>query len=311
MTATQPPHTEALPADTRLRKPQKPMPLGTIDCHAHIFDRFDVYPLAPSAQYRPQLSTREAWFALHDALGVARGVQVQGSPYGFDNSITEDFVREHPSRLRAVGAIALDVSDATLKRLSEAGFVAARMMDQFATGLTTKDLDAIAARVAPFGWHLEINIAKSEDWVALEPKLMNCPVPIGFDHMGRTRGGEGINAPGFQVIRRVLDRRPDCFTKISSWYRLSDVGPPSFADMKSFAQTLLRNNPDQCVWGTNWPHPSISSNMPNDIDLVDQLEEWMPSEEVREKLFVRNPERIYQFQNIPAAPGSAVAPFDA
>jgi hypothetical protein len=27
--------------------------------------------------------------------------------------------------------------------------------------------------------------------------------------------------------------------------------------------------------------------MPNGIDLVDQLEEFMPSEEVREKLFVR------------------------
>jgi hypothetical protein len=90
MITTQPPHTEALPADTRLRKPQKPMPLGTIDCHAHIFDRFDTYPLAPSAKYRPQPSTREAWFALHDALGVARGVQVHGSPYGFDNTITED-----------------------------------------------------------------------------------------------------------------------------------------------------------------------------------------------------------------------------
>lgn len=63
-------------------------------------------------------------------------------------------------------------------------------MDQFATGATTKDLEAVAARVAPYGWHIEINIAKSADWVELEPRLKRCPVPLVFDHLGRVRGGE-------------------------------------------------------------------------------------------------------------------------
>ena len=286
---------QALPADTRLRKPKRALPVGSIDCHAHIFDRFERYAVASAAKYQPLLSTREAWFALHEALGVSRGVQVHGSPYGFDNSITEDFLLEHPSRLRAVGAIPLDVSDATLRRLHQAGFRAARLMDQFATGLTTANLMAIAGRIADFGWHVEINIAKSQDWMALEPLLLACPVPIGFDHLGRPRGGEGVNTPGFQVVRRVLDQRPKCFTKISSWYRLSDTGMPAYADMRPFVETLLRNNPDQCVWGTNWPHPSIAKDMPNDIDLVDQLEEWLPGDAVRERLFAKNAERIYGF----------------
>ena len=116
------------------------------------------------------------------------------------------------------------MSETELKRLDAVGFRAARLMDQFATGATTSDLEAIAARVAPYGWHIEINIMKSADWVDLEPRLRKCPVPLVFDHLGRVRGGEGVNAPGFTVILRLLAERDDRWTKVSSWYRLSDFG---------------------------------------------------------------------------------------
>jgi predicted TIM-barrel fold metal-dependent hydrolase len=271
------------------------LPPGTIDCHAHIFDRFDQYPLAGGRKYSPPLCTREAWFALHQAPGISRGVQVHGSPYGFDNSITLDFVKQHPQRLRAVPAISPDVSDAELKRLDAVGFRAARLMDQFVTGATTRDLEAVARKIAPYGWHIEINIARSEDWVELEPRLRACPVPMVFDHLGRTRGGAGIEAPGFKVIRRLLTGRDDCWTKVSSWYRLSDSGAPDYADMRPFVQAVLGDRPDRCVFGTNWPHPGIHENMPNDCDLVDQLESWLPDESVRVPLFVTNAEKLYRF----------------
>jgi predicted TIM-barrel fold metal-dependent hydrolase len=288
-----------LPPDTRLRKPRRPLPRGTIDCHAHIFDRFERYPLAAARKYSPPLCAREAWMALHAALGVERGVQVHGSPYGFDNSITEDFLQEHPLRFVGVAAVPADVTDADIRRLNSSGFRAARLMDQFATGATTKDLEAIAARVAPYGWHIEINIAKSADWVALEPRLARCPVPLVFDHLGRVRGGEGIDAPGFKVILRQLTGRDDRWTKISSWYRLSDSGAPDCADMRPLALALLRERPDRCVWGSNWPHPGLSTGltvgMPNDADLVDQLESWLPRDALREPLFASNAARLYRF----------------
>lgn len=289
------PDQSPLPPDTRLRPPKRPLPAQTVDCHAHIFDHFDRYPLAGTRKYLPPLCTREAWLELHRVLGVERGVQVHGSPYGFDNSITEDFLLAHPRTMRGVAAIPPDVDAALLKRLDAAGFRAARLMDQFATGATTKDLEALAAKVAPFGWHLEINIAKSADWVGLESRLLACPVPLVIDHMGRTRGSEGINAPGFKVVCRLLDQRKDCYTKISSWYRLSDAPPPQHEDMRPFAQLLLREFPEQCVWGTNWPHPGIHQNMPNDVDLLDILESWLPNESVRVPLFATNAARLYRF----------------
>jgi predicted TIM-barrel fold metal-dependent hydrolase len=168
-------------------------------------------------------------------------------------------------------------------------------MDQFATGATTRDLEAIAARVAPYGWHVEINIMKSADWVGLEPRLARCPVPLVFDHLGRVRGGEGVNAPGFKVILRQLTERDDRWTKVSSWYRLSDSGTPDCTDMKPLVQAVLRERPDRCVWGTNWPHPGLTQWMPNDIDLVDQLESWIQEESMREPLFASNAAKLYRF----------------
>lgn len=282
--------SDVLPPDARLRAPKRPLPPGTVDCHAHIFDRFGRYRFASQKKYTPPLCTREAWLALHAALGVARGVQVHGSPYGFDNSITEDFLREHPGRFVGVAAISPDVQEDELRRLNQAGFRAARLMDQFATGATTADLEAIARRVAPHGWHIEINIARSADWVALEPRLRRCPVPLVFDHLGRVRADEGLDAPGFKVVRRLLAEREDCWTKISSWYRLADRSD----DMRPFVQTLLRERPERCVWGTNWPHPGMTKFMPNDADLVDQLDSWLPSDAVREALFASNAARLYR-----------------
>jgi predicted TIM-barrel fold metal-dependent hydrolase len=289
---------DVLPPDEKLRAPKRALPRGTVDCHAHIFDRLERYPLAPGRKYSPPLCTREAWLALHAALGVDRGVQVHGSPYGFDNSITLDFLAEHRGRFVGVAAISPEVSEDQLKRLDAGGFRAARLMDQFATGATTRDLEAIARRVAPYGWHIEINIANSDDWVELEPRLRRCPVPMVFDHVGRTRGGNGVDSAGFRVIRRLLTERDDCWTKISSFYRLSDSGPPHYADMRPLVQALLADRPDRCVWGTNWPHPGLHDSMPNDADLLDLLESWLPSDALREPLFALNAAKLYRLERL-------------
>jgi predicted TIM-barrel fold metal-dependent hydrolase len=286
---------DVLPPDARLRAPKRALPPGTVDCHAHIFDRFERYPFAGNRKYSPPLCSREAWLALHASLGVARGVQVHGSPYGFDNSITEDFLREQPGRFVGVAQVPPDADAALLRGLDAAGFRAARLMDQFATGATTRDLEAIAARIAPLGWHIEINVLRSADLAELEPRLARCPVPLVFDHLGRVRGGEGLDAPGFKALRRLLAERDDCWVKISSFYRLSDSGPPHYEDMRPLVQALLAERPEHCVWGTNWPHPGLHDTMPNDADLLDLLESWLPNEQVRVPLFASNAARLYRF----------------
>jgi len=284
-----------LPPDANLRPPKRELPRGTIDCHAHIFDRFERHAFAGGRKYSPPRCTREAWLALHASLGVERGVQVNGSPYGFDNSITADFLNEHRGRFLGVAMIDPNIGAAELKRLDAAGFRAARLMDQYPTAATTADLERIANRVAPLGWHIEINIDKANRWIELEPRLRRCPVPLVFDHMGRVRGAEGVNSPGFTVIRRLLSECENCWTKVSSFYRLSDSGPPYYGDMRSFVQTLLKERPERCIWGSNWPHPGLTQFMPNDCDLLDLLESWLPDDSVREPLFAKNAAKLYRF----------------
>jgi 2-pyrone-4,6-dicarboxylate lactonase len=284
-----------LPPDARLRPPRRALPRGTVDTHAHLFDRPERYTFSGERKYSPPLCTREAWLALHASLRVERGVQVNGSPYGYDNSITADFMREHPGRFLGVAMIAPSIGEQDLRQLDAAGFRAARVMDQFPTGATTAVMEAVAARIAPLGWHLEINIAKSDDWVELEPRLRRLPVPLVFDHMGRPRGGAGLDQPGFKVVRRLLTERDDCWTKVSSFYRLSEAGPPDYPDMRPFVQAVLNDRADRCVWGTNWPHPGLTGFMPNDADLLDLLESWIPRDNMRVPLYAANAAKLYRF----------------
>ena len=284
-----------LAPDARLRPPRRALPPKTVDTHAHLFDRPERYAFSGERKYSPPLCTREAWLALHASLGAERGVQVNGSPYGYDNSISADFMREHPGRFLGVAMIPPSIGDQDLRRLDAAGFRAARVMDQFPTGATTAVMEALAARIAPLGWHLEINIAQPDDWVALEPRLARLPVPLVFDHMGRPGGAAGLDQPGFKVVRRLLTGRDDCWTKVSSFYRLSDAGPPDYPDMRPFVQAVLNDRADRCVWGTNWPHPGLTGFMPNDADLLDLLESWIPRDNMRLPLFAVNAAKLYRF----------------
>ncbi len=64
--------------------------------------------------------------------------------------------------------------------------------------------------------------------------------------------------------------------------------------MAPIVKMLLRERPDRCVWGTNWPHPGLQRSMPNDADLVDLLEDWLPSDAIRNALYRTNAERLYR-----------------
>ncbi|HEU4353364.1 MAG TPA: amidohydrolase family protein, partial [Burkholderiales bacterium] len=250
---------DVLPPDARLRRPRRPLPPGTVDCHAHIFDRFDKYRFSssksiprpcvrarPGSRCTPRSASRRA--GPRQPLRL-RQLDYRGFPAGSPGALCRggSNLSEHPGK--------------RVTTFKSIWFPCGPSDGPVATGATTADLEAIARRVAPHGWHIEINVARSADWVELEPRLRHCPVALVFDHLGRVRGGEGLNAPGFKVVRRLLADRDDCWTKISSWYRLSDGGAPDFADMRPLVQALLTERPDRCVWGTNWPHPGMMKFM--------------------------------------------------
>ena len=58
--------------------------------------------------------------------------------------------------------------------------------------------------------------------------------------------------------------------------------------------TLVRRAPDRMLWATNWPHPGQLDPPTND-DLLRLRDRWLPTEELRHRVLVANPARLYGF----------------
>lgn len=283
--------------DRNTRKPGHPIPPGAIDCHCHLFEDQQKYPLVGHRSYTPALCTMADYLRMIETLGIERTVQVNASTYGFDNTITLDLIAKlGQQRARGVAGLAPDTSARDLQRLHDGGMRGVRLSTMVKGYGGPELLDAFAPKLKPLGWHVQLHVEKSAELAALEPKLLDHPTPIVFDHLGRVRGGEGVNAPGFQALLRILRQRDDCWVKISSWYRLSDAGPPRYADMQPLAQALIAARPDRVVWGSNWPHPICNGFMPNDGDLLDMLCAWAPDAATLRRILVTNPAQLYGFE---------------
>ena len=96
------------------RPAEMPLP-GAWDTHAHIFGPVERFPFAPGRGYTPPPVPVEAFIALHDHLGIARGVIVQGNAHGFDNSVVLDALARFPDRFRGVAITDTRVAPATLR----------------------------------------------------------------------------------------------------------------------------------------------------------------------------------------------------
>lgn len=282
------------------RKPVHALPAGATDCHCHVFEDPAKYPLASNRSYTPPLCPLEDYLRLCETLGISRTVQVNASAYGHDNRVTLDAIaRLGQHRARGVAGLAPEATEQEIERLHAGGMRGVRLSTMVRGYGGPELLEILARKIRPFGWHVQLHVERSAELAALEPQLLRHPTPLVFDHLGRVRGAEGVGCPGFRTLLRLLTERDDCWVKISSWYRLSDSGPPDYADMKPLAQALVAARPDRCLWGSNWPHPVWSGPMPNDGELVDLFCEWVPDEELRAQILVANPARLYGFDGKP------------
>src|SRR2546423_8779479 len=115
-------------------RPKVPLPAGACDTHAHVFGPADRFPYADDRSYTPPHAPLEKYLDMLDALGFARGVLVQGSAHGRDNSAMLDALRRQPARLRGVAVADGDVSRETLRRWSDIGVRGLRFNHFFRNG---------------------------------------------------------------------------------------------------------------------------------------------------------------------------------
>jgi predicted TIM-barrel fold metal-dependent hydrolase len=106
------------------------------------------------------------------------------------------------------------------------------------------------------------------------------------------KAGDGLGQKPFQALTDLYRNNPLAWIKISGAERVS-VGKRPFRDAVPFAQALIAIDADRLLWGTDWPHPNISKDMPNDGELVDLLARMCPDVRLRNRILVDNPSRMY------------------
>jgi predicted TIM-barrel fold metal-dependent hydrolase len=226
------------------------------------------------------------------ALGIAHAVIVQPSVYGTDNRCTLDSVSAAGGWWRGVAVVNPNVSEEELKRLHAAGFRGVRVNVLFRGGLTLDALEQLAHKIAPLGWHLQL-LLDGRDLVDLAPRLRRLPVEIVVDHMGHMPPSAGIEHPGFQVLLQLV-REGRCWAKLSGAYRISAETYP-YHDVVPFARALIEADASRMVWGSDWPHPSVTGSIPKDAELLDLLAVWAPDAEIRRRILTENPAQLYGF----------------
>jgi 2-pyrone-4,6-dicarboxylate lactonase len=125
------------------------------------------------------------------------------------------------------------------------------------------------------------------------PILDAIGLPVLVDHMGRTDARAGTGTPGFQALLRYVGEGKG-WVKVSGAHRLS-TNSPGYPEARPFHEALVHANPDNIVWGSDWPHPRIEGEMPNAGRLYELFHDWTPDEATRRKILVDNPARLYGF----------------
>lgn len=284
------------PPDRNTKTPQLKTPKGAWDTHAHIFGPPEKYPLSPKRGYNPPLCTLEDYFALHRVLGIERGVLIQASAYGTDNSMIMDALKESKGRLQGVAAVDKNVTDAELERLNEAGFRGIRINLADPGGNPFNSFVEVAEmgyRIKDMRWHMEFLLHVNE-FPDVRKTFGALPVDSVFGHLGYMPTSEGVEHPGFQdFLGLVRDGR--AWVKLTAPNRITGMEVAPYSDVDPYARALIKAAPDRMLWGSDWPHVFIKKPMPNDGDLIDQLLDWAPEEEARRKIFVDNPATLYGF----------------
>ena len=283
-------------------RPRTKPPAGACDTHIHVYGERRRYPHAETATSDPDERPVAAYRDVQHQLGLARVVVVQPSVYGLDNTCLVDAVQalnrspdaKSDGCARGIGAVAPDTEEAELRDLSAAGMIGMRYM--MIPGKMMFDLDTIermAWRHHDHGWLAEIQLDGS-NLHEVEQRLRGWPCPIVVDHIGKFLTSKSLSQAGFKALTRLIDRGRT-WVKLSSPYESARTGRPDDPEVAAIARALAKWAPERMVWGSNWPHPDLLAEPPDDGMLLDLLPDWVDTERDRTRILVDNPAELFRF----------------
>jgi predicted TIM-barrel fold metal-dependent hydrolase len=264
--------------------------MATIDTHAHVFQRG--LTLAPARRYAPDYdATLDDYLAMLDGHGIARGVLVQPSFLGTDNSYLLAALRRVPARLRGVAVVDPAVPLATLKAMQAAGIAGVRL--NLVGRAAVPDLSAaswrrLLGRVADMDWHVEVH-QEAAGLPALLTPLLQAGAKVVVDHFGRPDPALGVDDPGFRFLLDAAASRR-VWVKLSAAYR--NGGQQIALD----AIPLLRAafGMERLVWGSDWPHTQFEHDA-SALNVHTALATWLPDPDERQTVLVDTPTALFGF----------------
>jgi D-galactarolactone isomerase len=263
---------------------------GACDCHFHVYE--DRFPLAPTATFKPPHAPAAAYRRVQQALGLTRAIVIQPTGYAFDNRCTLEGMAELGAGTRAIVVVPPDEPEASLAALDRAGARGVRFMMLPGGVLPWSSLEATAARIAPLGWHIDLQL-DGRELPRHEAMLLASPCRLVVDHVGRFLGPTDTSSPGFLSLARLLDAGR-CWVKLSAPYESSKSGAPAYADIAPLARRLAEGWPERCLWASNWPHPN-QNPAPADAAMLDWVMQFTRDEAARRRMLVDNPAELYGF----------------
>jgi predicted TIM-barrel fold metal-dependent hydrolase len=287
---------QPVPNSSGAAPPKLKAPPNACDCHHHIYDPAR-FPFAPSPGRFPPPSNGTAadYRLLQKRIGTTRNVVVQQRNNAVDNAVTLDAIAQLGPNARGVAVLRPTVTDADLKKLNDGGIRGIRFtLGDPATAVVTVDMiEPLAKRIAPLGWHIQLNLS-GEQIVERADMLRGLPTPLVFDHLGNPPLPAGPAHPSHAIILGLIDKGRT-WVKLSGAYSNSKIGPPDYPEATKIAQAFVKAAPERLVWGSDWPHPGVPDNKPDDSVLFDLMTVWVPSEAMRNRILVTNPETLYDF----------------
>jgi predicted TIM-barrel fold metal-dependent hydrolase len=291
-----------LPPDPNTRKPACTPPAQACDTHFHVFGPPETFPFLSTHEYTPPAAPLEHYLKMAAIVGIERGVVVQPSVHGLDNSATLDAIAKSGGRIRGVARIDDKTTKSELHKLHAGGVRGVRfnLLDRPRGNVKLDTLDRCVEHIIEFGWSVDLHI-DGKNLLEQEKRIRSMPLPVVIDHIARVKPSEGLRQPAFELLLDLLKSR-HVWVKVSGADKICNTlvhsyfGLP-FVEVIPFARAVIAAAPDRIIWGTDWPHSNnfAPGHTPNDGDLVDLLAAFAPDEQTRTKILVDNPAALYGF----------------
>ena len=254
-----------------------------VDAHFHLFKASIA---RAGARYVPAYDAAfSSWQVQAHQLGVGRGVLVQPSFLGSDNTQLVTELDRWPGVLRGVAVVGFEATLQMLQPLHKAGVRGIRLN----LAGVSHDLSSWSKAVllwdalASLGWHLELHTDRGR----LPEVLAQLPsqLPLVIDHMGKPGAISANDATVRALASRT--RSGQVHIKLSGAYRLGGLNPGELARL-----WLGELGAGRLLWGSDWPCTNHES-LANYPVLLESLHGWLVDEAVIDAVLSANPQRLY------------------